>query len=411
MRHPVLHRAAVPCVSRRPGALAPLLLAAALGLAACGGDQNWSTAYAPAGSGSAAPVVGGLTGNNSLSRRALPSVYASGHAVAYSAYRAGGPNAGEIPADSSILQDLQLLSDAGYNLLRLFGADAVSTRIVSLASQNFPAIKIQLGIYLEGAPASCVDTVNQAQITTAVGLANQFAATVVSVSVGNETSFANNLPVSCLASYVSTVKKNVAQPVTADDDYTFYAGLSGANEKPDTVLPLLDFVSYHSYPISTYNSWNWQQTSVASGPARAQAMMQAALAKAQSDYALVAAYPFTTSAGQATTIGASLPLVIGETGWKARQTNTASPIETYAANPVNEKWYFDLLAGWQAAGGNAPLTIFAFEGFDEAWKGVDDGWGLWDATRTPRYVLCGMSAVPGAPACATPLYAGAGSYP
>ena len=411
MEHVAIGRAnPSPALRRHPVALAAMV-ASAIGLAACGGGQNWSSPYAPAGSGSGAQGTGGLTGNNPLTLRALPSVYATGHAIAYSAYRAGGPGAGEIPPDSDILQDLQLLSDAGFNLLRLFGADAVSTRIVTLANQNFPAMKVQLGIYLEGAPANCVDTVNQTQIVTAVGLANQYPSTVASVSVGNETSFANNLPVSCLASYVTTVKKNVAQPVTADDDYTFYAGLSGASEKPDAVLPLLDFVSYHSYPMSTYNSWNWQQTSVASGPARAQAMMQAALAKAQSDFAQVAAYPYTNSAGTVTTIGASLPLVVGETGWKARQTNTASLIETYAANPVNEKWFFDLLAGWHAAGGSTPLTIFAFEGFDEAWKGVDDGWGLWDATRTPRYALCGYSAVPGAPACNSTVYSGAGYYP
>jgi exo-beta-1,3-glucanase (GH17 family) len=270
-------------------------------------------------------------------------------------------------------------------------------------------MRIHLGIYLEGAPSTCVDAVNSNQIQTAVTLANQFPATVVAVSVGNETSFANNLPVTCLASYITTVKKNVLQAVTADDDFTFYAGLSANGEKPDLILPVLDFVSYHSYPMSDYGNWNWQQTAIAAGTTRAQAMMQASLAKAQQDFGLVRAYAYT-NAGTSTTIGASLPIVIGETGWKARQTNTANPIEAVAANPVNEKWYTDLITQWVSTAAVAPSAAFVFEAFDEAWKGTDDGWGLWDANRAPRYALCGLAALPAAPVCASPLYSGAGYY-
>ena len=138
-------------------------------------------------------------------------------------------------------------------------------------------------------------------------------------------------------------------------------------------------------------------------------MMNAALADAQANYAAAASYAFTNSANVKTSTGAAMPIVIGETGWKAVQTNAGSLIETAAAMPVNQKYYLDLLTGWQSAG-TGPLAIFYFEGFDEAWKGNDDGWGLWDQNRTPRYALCG-TAVAGAPACATPnVYAGAGYY-
>ncbi len=341
--------------------------------------------------------------------RPLPAIYATGKAVNYSPYRAGGPNAGEIPSSADVLQDLGLLQTAGFNLIRLFGADAVAQEILSLANQNDPSLKFQVGIYLEGAPSTCVDSVNQAQIATAIQLANTYP-NVVAVSVGNETSFAGNLPASCLLQYVKEVRSQVAQPITADDDYTFYAGLSASGEKPDLVLPWLDFVSMHTYPFTDTGAWDWQQTAVAAGPARAAAMMNAALADAQADYALVANYSYTTTTGQVTTIGASLPITIGETGWKAVPTNTAQAIEAVTnpaiANPVNEKWYYDLMASWRGTG--APLNVFWFEAFDEHWKGTDDGWGLWDASRTPRYALCGT---PAGPACnTTDLYAGAGYY-
>jgi len=386
-------------------------------LVACGGDGTTGSPNGEAdtggntnggGASNGTSGIGITAGTYSLSKRSLPAIYSTAKAINYSAYRAGGPNQGEYPSVADITQDLQLLESAGFTLLRLFGADQVSTRILNTAQASFPNLKFQIGVYLEGASTDCVNAVNTSQLQTAISQANTYS-NVATVSVGNETSFANNLPASCLATYVSLVKSNVAQPVTADDDYTFYAGLTSSGEKPDLVLPLIDFASIHTYPMSNYGAWNWQQTGVAAGQSRAVAMMNASLANAQANYAAVANYSFVNSDKSTTTIGAAMPIVIGETGWKAVQTNQGSQIETYAAKPVNQKYYADLLNSWQNAG-TGPLTIFYFEAFDEAWKGNDDGWGLWDQTRTPRYALCG-TAVTGAPACSSPdPYAGAGYY-
>ncbi len=351
-----------------------------------------------------------LLGSN-VTLRPLPAVYTSGKAVNYSAYRAGGPNVGEVPTDAQILQDLTLLHSGGFNLLRLFGADITAANILRIAQANFPGVfSFQLGIYLTGATSACVDGsgVNNAQITTAIQLAHQYSNEVATVSVGNETSFANNLPVQCLASYITQVRSQVSQPITADDDYTFYAGLTGSGERPDTILPLIDFVSLHDYPFATFYLWDWQQLSVPAGPARAQAMMEASLAQAKTAFNRVASYSYINAQNQSVTIGATLPLVIGETGWKVRVTNSSNPLEVTAASPVNAKWYYDLLNSWTGVG--APTTIFYFEAFDELWKAQynDAGWGLWDANRNPLYALCGTSA--GA-ACTNPVYAGALYHP
>lgn len=337
--------------------------------------------------------------------RPLPAIYTTGKAIAYSAFRAGGPGVGEVPSDANILEDLGLLDDAGFNLLRLFGADVVSEKILALAAANYPEMKFQQGIFLAGPAPSCVNAVNTAQIAKGILLANQNA-NVVTVSVGNETSLAGNLDITCLESYVQTVRSQVTQPVTADDDYTFYNGSFFAY-KPNGILAGIDFVSIHMYPILNSPFWNWQQTGTPPGPARAAAMMNAALAKAQSNFATVYNYLYTNASGSTVSIGASLPIVIGETGWKAMQTNPGSVIETYAANPVNAKWYYDLLGTWEGSVGG-PLKIFYFEAMDEAWKGTDDGWGLWDKNRLPRYGLCGTPA--GVP-CNPDLYQGAGYYP
>jgi len=393
--------------------LAPYALA--ISLAACGGGQNWGSSPGSGASGGGGSGGGTGGGAYSLAQRTLPAAYTNAKAINYSPYRAAGPGS-EVPTDGQILQDLQLLNDAGFTLLRLFGADAVSTAILRVAQANqatLPNLRFQLGIYLFGLSvaeqATCTTAANTTQIQTGISLAGTYS-NVVAVSVGNETSFfAAYMPVNCLKSYITTVKQNVAQPVTADDDYTFYAGQSGGTEIPDTVLPLLDFVSIHTYPFSNYGRWDYQQLGVAAGDARAAAMMNAALAQAQASYSQVATYIYAHGAP------AGLPITVGETGWKARVTNPANPLEgtvavPVAAAPINAKYYYDLMNTWQA-GGAGPKTIFYFEAFDEAWKNTDDGWGLWDASRAPRYALCG-TAVPSAAACTSPNpYTGAGYYP
>jgi len=357
-----------------------------------------------------------------FTRRPLPAIYSTGKAVNYSPYRtAGGPITSEVPSDAEILQDLTLLDLAGFNLLRLFGAKAPSTDVVAekilrVAAQNFPDMKFQLGLDLKGL-TSCSDPANDFNIAYLISNLSKYP-NVVTISVGNETSFFSKfMPLPCLEGYIRTIRSQVKQPVTADDDWTFYAGKSGGGGdrvpvKPDTILPLLDFAAIHMYPFS-YTVWDWQQTGVPAGPARAKAMMETSLVALKEWYGEVVAYRYVGANGVTVSVGDSMPIVVGETGWKARQTNPAAEIEQYAALPPNAKWYFDLLYGnpggypsWQGSAGGPP-TIFYFQGFDEQWKGIDDGWGLWDIGRRARYALCGL---PAGPACNDDLYAGAGYF-
>ena len=366
------------------------------------------------------------TDPNLRTPRPLPAIYLTGKAIGYSPYRAAGPCCETVSA-ADIDQDLALLELAGFNLLRLFGADPNTQLILDRAALNHPGTKFQLGLYLNGptvAPA-CLEPINKSQIATAVALANAHsgpAGNVVTVSVGNETSLANNqgqTPTNaafCLATYVSTVRNQVTQPVTADDDWTFYAGRQ--REKPDTVLPLLDFASIHVYPFLNADGWFWKATT---SPAT---LMNAALGWAKARFADVAAYTHA--------IAPSMPITIGESGWKWRPTNptgSTNPatmtiedaFNPLIANPVNAKWYYDLMFGnplnqppnlpiaaWVGSAGG-PVTIFYFNSFDETWKGVDDGWGLWDKNRVATYGLCDTPAA--SAACnATSLYNGAGYF-
>lgn len=364
--------------------IAPAVLAALL--VSCGGGDGHT------GQTSNTSNVG----SNSLAMRTLPSIYsASTKAINYSPYRAGGPGQGEVPTDSQILQDLQLLNSAGYTLIRIFDSDLAHENILRVAAANYPNLKFHLGIYLQGIAlanqSSCSNSTNDADIQNGIRLARNYS-NVVTVSVGNETSFYSAyMPINCLRGYITTVKSNVTQPITADDDYRFYAGIG--SELPDSILSLLDFVSMHTYPISNYGSWF-----TGLNPTSASQLMSASLTNAQSTYSQVATYIAAHG-------GANLPIVIGETGWKHAVTNSSNPLEVAAANPINAKWYLDLMNTWQAAG-TGPKSIFWFEATDEAWKGTDDGWGLWDANRNTLYALCGTSAI-GATPCASNPYSGA----
>ena len=371
------------------------------------------------GSGNAAANVTSVAiGCQDFALRPLPAIYRTGKAINYSPYRAGGPNVGELVSDANIRQDLQLLVAAGYNLIRLFGGDANSESVVRVASTTpgLESLRFHAGSYLEGAPSNCVDTVNANDIAKLIHMANTYP-NIVAVSVGNETSFAANLPVACLVQYIQQVRAAVTQPVTADDDASFYTGVSSSGERPDTVLAAIDFVAYHAYPFTfELSQWNWQQLSVdlaigTNGATdRATAMMNGSITQLQSEFTKLQNYPYRNAAGAMTTIGATLPLVLTETGWKYKPTNN-DPIELVLspaiANPVNARWYGDLLAGYLQGNVKAPLNIFLFEAFNETWKGNDAGWGLWDETRTPLYALCG-TAVTNAPPCNSPIYSGAG---
>ena len=317
---------------------------------------------------------GGVVPSNGVTIRALPAEYTSRHAVAYSPFRSANRDT-ETITSAMIKQDLDLLVAGNFKLLRLFdSSDAVSRQTLQVIKDNGMDIKVQLGVWV----ASGNETATQADIARGVVLANTFRDIVLAVSVGNECMVSwsfNPVSTAKMAGYLGQVRSSITQPVTTDDNYAFFASA------PTEILKAIDFVALHTYSILDTvhdpGSWDWQQASVAAS-ARATAMMDAALAKAIKDHDAARTY--------LDRIGFTfLPIVIGETGWKATVTGG----EIYRAHPVNQKMYFDRLATWKASAG-APKNIFYFEAFDEPWKGGDDGWGLFNVSRKARYVVQGL---------------------
>ena len=327
---------------------------------------------------------GGVVPSNGVQIRALSADFGTRKAVSYSPYRSTSTDGtnfqNELVTPANVLQDLRLLQDGGFTLIRLFNSsDAMAKVILETIKTNNLDIKVMLGVWIQSGNSAAI---NDAEIARAVALANNYKSTVIALSVGNETmvnwSF-NAVPVADMVKYINAVRSQVSQPVTTDDNWAFFAKATG-NQEPKAILNAIDFVAMHTYPLadSVHDAakWNWQQSDKAAN-VRAAAMMDAAIAAAQSDFTAVRSYMDSLGLN-------NMPIVVGETGWKA----IASGGENYRAHPVNQKMYFDRLTAWLNSNAAAkPKAIFYFEAFDEPWKKADDKWGLFNVDRKARYVV------------------------
>ena len=302
--------------------------------------------------------------------------------------------ANEEITDTNVLQDMKLLASAGFGLVRIFESTTkVAERTLRIIRANNLDIKVMLGAKVHSYATSAVDLAcnipsadvdNDNELARTITLANQYKNIVSAVSIGNETMVSwafSPLAPTKMAGYITRVKGQISQPVTSDDNWAFYADLTGIN---DPILQVVDFVSIHTYPlidtVHNPNLWDWKQKSVLPS-ARAQAMVNAAVASATTEYTKVRTLLDSKN-------HAAMPIVIGETGWKAENTGDVA----FRAHPVNQKMYLDKLAVWANEGrtGSGPKAIFYFEAFDEPWKAADDKWGLFNVNRQARYAIQGL---------------------
>ena len=287
-----------------------------------------------------------------------------GNAVAYGCYRAGQEPGVKGPSDAEILEDLIIMS-RHWNLLRLYGADEDTRRILRLIDTNELPLKVVQGIWLENeADNPGQQEANINQITLAIELANQYPDIVIAVSVGNETQVfwsGHRMKLDNLTRYIRAVRDNVAMPVTTADDYLYW-------NKPESrqVAEEVDFVFSHIHPL-----WNGKSLEAAIGwmdeiyhelqemhPDRVTVLGETGWATAYN--------PDETGAGKQGT------LIRGEVGLDAQAMFLIDMDQWIESNQV---------------------TSFLFEAFDESWKGggedsppehVEKHWGVYYEDRTPK---------------------------
>ena len=295
-------------------------------------------------------------------------------AVAYSGFREGQhPDRGDgavNPSREEILEDLQILVEHGFGLIRLYDARENSATTLELIREHDLPIKVLLGIWLqaeisnhegcpwldEPIPDDELDSntlANLAEIERGIDLANEFRDIVVAVNVGNEALVEWNdhmVSLENVIAYVEQVKAAIDQPVTVADNYEWWI------EDGAPLAAAVDFLGVHTYPA-------WENKTIDEALAYTIENMER----------VQAALP-------------GKPMAILEAGWATTSVEFADQ-----ASEANQARYYRELDDWAR---KANVTVFFFEAFDEPWKGdpnnprgAEKHWGLFFVDRTPKQVM------------------------
>lgn len=287
------------------------------------------------------------------------------NAVSYGCYRKGQAPGVKGPTESEILEDLEIILNH-WNLIRVYGADEDSERILKVIRKNNLPIKVMLGVWLEDEkenPDRRNENIKQASM--AIRLANEYPEIVSAINVGNETQVfwsAHKLDIKDLIQYIRTIRNNTNVPVTTADDYNFWN-----KQESKSVASEVDFIVVHIYPLwngqSLENSIDWMNN-----------IFFDEIKKLHSDK----------------------KLVLGEIGWATNYDATktgdgqqGSLIKGEVGYAAQEKFLLKL-AEWIDKN---QVTTFLFEAFDEPWKGggetsssdeIEKHWGVYYESRMPK---------------------------
>lgn len=291
--------------------------------------------------------------------------------VAYSGFRHGQhPDRGDganFPSDAEIKEDLQILQNAGFELIRLYDSQQNSADVLRIIEQEKLPIKVMLGIWLkaevsnhqgcpwlnEPIPDATLEQNrkdNLAEIEQGIRLANEFPKIVVAVNVGNEALVSWNdhmVTLDSMIDHLNSVRSRIQQPVTTADNFKVY--FTYGSQLADH----LDFLAVHTYPA-------WEEKTID----------QALPYSIENLLEVRAAIP-------------DKPIVIAEAGW----ASLASEFGPRASEANQARHYAEL----SHFAKSHHITLLWFEAFDEDWKGdpnnplgAEKHWGLFNLDRTPK---------------------------
>ena len=233
--------------------------------------------------------------------------------------------AGQIDADLTQLSKLT-------NCVRTYSTDYGLDQIAGIAARH--GLKVIQGLWLSSHPEK-----NQAQIETAVALANRYPDTIRAVVVGNEVLLRGEMSADDLAATLRAVKARVPVPVTYADVWEYWL------RNPE-LAAATDFITIHILPY-------WEDFPIAAS--------QAAAHVAAIRSKVTAAFP-------------GKEVLIGEVGWPSagRMREGALPSPANQARVIQ-----DVLA--LAARENFHVNVI--EAYDQPWKRALEGtvgghWGL-----------------------------------
>ena len=288
-----------------------------------------------------------------------------GKAISYGCYREGQAPGVKGPSESEILQDLGIILNY-WNMIRVYGSDEDSERILKVIRKNNLPLKVMLGVWLEDEkenPGRKNENIKEA--LKAIRLANEYSEIISAINVGNETQVfwsAHKMEVDDLIKYIRIVRNNTKVPVTTADDYNFWN-----KTVSKSVTSEVDFIVVHIYPL-----WNGQTLEKS--------------IEWMSNIFFNEIKKFHTDK----------TLVLGEIGWATNYDSTktgdgqqGSLIKGEVGYAAQEKFLLEL-SRWIDEN---QVTTFLFEAFDETWKGggeksspneIEKHWGVFYENRLPK---------------------------
>ena len=301
----------------------------------------------------------------------------SGPALCYSGYRQGqGPDRGIYPTLAQIREDLHLLAPH-WPLLRLYDCSLHAERVLQVIAEDRLPLRLMLGAHLAatasnpGCPWGGLHSdeqlavnhrANDAELERLVTLARRHEDLIFSVAVGNECTvdWTDHLvPVPQMVKYLDRVKQALKQPLTFCENHLPW------QHKLNELVPLLDFISVHSYPL-----WEYKP------------IHEALACTRQNIESVARCHP-------------GKPIVITEAGWCTASNGRG--MQAGQAVPELQAVYVPELIAWARKAG---LLCFVFEAFDEPWKGSPDPlepekhWGLYTVDRQPKLAMRRLAGEP-----------------
>jgi exo-beta-1,3-glucanase (GH17 family) len=288
-----------------------------------------------------------------------------GKAISYGFYRKGQAPGSKGPSEAQILEDLEIILNH-WNLIRVYGSDKNSEKVLKVIRKNNLPIKVMLGVWLEDEKDNPErKNENIKEVLKAIKLANEYSEIISAINVGNETQVfwsAHKMETASLINYLRTVRNNTSVPVTTSDDYNFW-------NKPESksVASEVDFIVVHIYPLwngkTLENSIEWMSN-----------IFFNEIKEFHSDKTIV----------------------LGEIGWATNYDATKTGdgqqgalIKGEVSYSAQEKFLLEL-SDWIE---QYQVTTFLFEAFDEPWKGggensspneIEKHWGVFYENRMPK---------------------------
>lgn len=286
---------------------------------------------------------------------------------------------GALPDQARLEGALRQVVSLGFTMIRTWGTDAYTGRILETITRLNLPLRVQAGIYITN------DAEARSQIDSALAILAPYARSVVGVSLGNEQivdwNASNALTVPQVIGHVQYFKSRSTLPVTYNfAGETFLPNASQWSQNLAGLVAALDYVNVHTYGGFFDNRTN---------PGWTPALQLAA----------VQTYETMLSEKLASLGLASKPVLIGETGWQSTGGNGA------VTNPQRMREYYDAVSRYVYGPASRFDSMFYFNLTDEAWKRGDDHWGLF-AEGSATAIGAAKFAIPPQPSALVPTAPG-----